>query len=720
VTSGETVGVPEIDPDHPGLLTSVLEAEPEVEPTERALSRHQGRDRRRFTYASLCGVALMTVPYLWLLMNDWTGSYDPLRSIPFFNDFYDEQAQAIMHGHLWVPTGSLGIEGFVHGGHTFTYFGLFPSLLRIPFLWVAPSLDGRLTAPSMLAAWLLTALFTSLLIWRVRMMLRGPAVLRLPEAALLGGVVASVQGSVLLFLGAAPWVYDEDIAWSVPLTMATLFVFLGILNRPSKGQLFAAGGLILCGMLGRQSAGLACVVGALIIAAWFWFGRGATEHRRWALPMVIVGVVPFVASCVVNWLKFGTFINGLPLAIQVWTKVNAHRQVFLASTGGKGYSFHFLPTTLWAYFQPFGLRVQSTFPFLTLPVNSPHVFGGYTVDILYPTASVTATMPLLFLSSCWAVVVCFRRRAGEGRALMRIPLIVGAGATFVNFELGYIAPRYLGDFLPFLALGGAIGLIDLWERWEVKRPSVRRAYVGAVVGLALFSLAANSGIAASAATEWTPTQTKNYLQAIKAVSDATGHPLPSQVHRGTALPYWAPANELFVVGNCAGLYLSSGVRFDVVPAFQVERSTWLTVEQGTAFDTTLDMTFNSPLSQLGTGVELFSIGLDTVYVLPAGNGEVQFVLGDPRYPTFGLPFKPVPGAIYPTTIVTNTVLHMMSVTVGGSGVLSGLLSGATFGTPVVLSHQPSKVPGLPPPLTVRQRPNPPADMSLCRSLLKDR
>jgi hypothetical protein len=703
------------------LLTSVEEAESEAQSAEIIVSQAHDNDRRRFIYASLCGVVLASVPYLWLLMNDWTGTYNPLRSITYFNDFYDEQAQAILHGHLWVPAGSLGIEGFVHGGHTFTYFGLFPSLLRIPFILAAPSLTGRLTAPSMLVAWLVTGLISSLLIWRVRRMLRGSAALAWSEAALLGALVATIMcGSVLLFLGAAPWVYDEDIAWAIPITIATLFVFLGILQRPSKGGVFAAGVLILAGILGRQSTGLACIVGALIIAAWFYFGWGGTPRKHWALPMVVVAVVPFVISGVVNWLKFGTFVNGLPLDIQVWTKVNAHRQVFLASTGGKGYSFHFLPTTLWAYFQPFGLRVQSTFPFLTLPVGSPHVIGGYVIDILYPTASVPATMPLLFLLSCWAVAVCFRRRASKSLALMRIPLIVGAGATFVDFELGYIAPRYLGDFLPFLALGGAIGFIDLWHRWELRDRSFKRTGVTAIICLAAFSLAANLGIALSAATEWTSSQATNYLQTIRAVSDATGHPLASQIRTGSSLPFWAPANEVFVVGNCAGLYISSGVDFTAVPTFQIERSTWLAVEQGNAFNTSLDVTFNAPLSQLGSGIELFSVGLDSVFVRPAGQGAVQFILGDPRYPTFGLPFKPSLGVTYDVKVVSNTVLHTISVTVGSAVVLSGILSGAPFGSPVAVDTQQNGAFGLPTPLTVRHIRNPPVDMSLCRSLLKDR
>jgi hypothetical protein len=81
---------------------------------------------------------------------------NPLRKTAYQNDFYDLQARAMFHGHLSLANGSLGIEGFVHDGRTYTYFGLFPSIIRMPFLLVTSGLDGRLTAPFMLIAWLLT------------------------------------------------------------------------------------------------------------------------------------------------------------------------------------------------------------------------------------------------------------------------------------------------------------------------------------------------------------------------------------------------------------------------------------------------------------------------------------------------------------------------------------------------------------------------------------
>jgi len=75
----------------------------------------------------------------------WTGSVDPLRSVDPSN-FYDLQARSMLPGHLDVPKGSLGIDAFVHAGHAYTYFGIFPSLLRMPILVLTTRFDGRLMA----------------------------------------------------------------------------------------------------------------------------------------------------------------------------------------------------------------------------------------------------------------------------------------------------------------------------------------------------------------------------------------------------------------------------------------------------------------------------------------------------------------------------------------------------------------------------------------------
>jgi len=143
-----------------------------VEDAQRLPDR--AADHKRFTWAVVIGIAVVTVPYLWTLWDLWYGGIDPLRSVAPSN-FYDVQARAFFHGHLYIPNGSIGIEAFVYQGHSYTYFGVFPALLRMPILLVTSSLDGRLTAPSLLLAWIVTGVFTSLLIWRTRNLVRGAA-----------------------------------------------------------------------------------------------------------------------------------------------------------------------------------------------------------------------------------------------------------------------------------------------------------------------------------------------------------------------------------------------------------------------------------------------------------------------------------------------------------------------------------------------------------------
>ena len=680
-----------------------LEAGPE--PAAATVPQVRDDSRRRFTIAAVVGTLVASVPYLWFLTNDWSGTYNPLRGIPYFTQFYDEQAKSMIHGHLWVAPGSLGIEGFIHNGRTYTYFGLLLSIFRIPILVVAPSLTGRLTAPSMLAAWLLTALFSSLLIWRVRVLLRGAVAIGRAEAVSLGVLVASILGgSVLLFLASAPWVYDEDIAWSIPTTIATLFVFVGILDRPSGRRVLAAGVLLLAGVLGRPSPALACIVGALLIALWLRLGREGEDRKRWALPLTAAALVPLATYFFVNWLKFGTWLNGLPLADQVWTHENAHRRAFLAATGGKGYSVHLLPTDLWAYLQPLGLRAQSTFPFLTLPVQPPRVFGGYIIDWFYPTASVPASMPMLFLLSCWGLVVSFRPGAGRGAKLMRIPLIAAAGATVVDFFLGYIAPRYLGDFLPFLVLGAAIGVVGVWRVCEHRGRATKAAVVGIIAVLAIVSWVANVGIASSPTPETTQVEAANYIQEVRSISDLTGHPLAEQVTQGDVLPYWAPAGEVFVVADCSGVYLSTGYHFSTVPASQLEHRTWVPVERGPGASSKLTVAFHAP-AQLGAGIPILTIGRDTV-------------LHDPRSSVTGGSVRPVIGRTYQVSIETDANLHLVALAMGNYGtLLQGLLSGAGPGDTPVVHTQPSDPSASPGPLTVGRKVTRPSHMALCHRLL---
>jgi hypothetical protein len=72
--------------------------------------------------------------------------------------------------------------------------------------------------------------------------------------------------------------------------------------------------------------------------------------------------------------------------------------------------------------------------------------------------------------------------------------------------------------------------------------------------------------------------------------------LANHVQRGSKLPYWAPAGQIFAMDNCSGLYLSTGNDMKDVPGQQIEHYTWMPVEQSPSFTHTIGFTFNRPVS----------------------------------------------------------------------------------------------------------------------------
>jgi hypothetical protein len=671
--------------------------------------------RRNFTIAVLIGVASMGVILLWVLWDLWSGSADPLRQAST-GFFYDLQARAMFHGHLNVPNGELGIEGFLHDGKTYTYFGIFPSLLRMPVLIFTSRYDGDLTAPSLLLAWLMTALFSSLMLWRLRVVTRGRAVLGRAEAASFGVLMATIMGgSVLIYLAATPFVYNEDFAWSVPLTVGSLFTLLGVMERPSTGRVWATGILIFLANTNRTPTGYACVIGAGLVGLWFLFGRGGNSNRRWALPMFAVAVAGFAISCAVTYAKFGTPV-GLPMADQVWAMVNAHRRYFLAANGGKAFSLGFLPSTIVAYLQPLGIHFTTLFPFVTTPTAPAEAIHA-VLDQTYPTASAPATMPLLVLVGLWGTVCAFRPKALVPFRLTRIVLLTGAAGTAGVMLWGYISERYLADFLPFLIVASGVGLIEIWRRFEGRSRRARGTVLAIVSVLAVYCVAANTAIAVAPSTQFSRSQLQDFVSKQQSLSLTS---LAASVHHGASLPNWAPYGQLFMVGNCSGLYFSSGFSEVDVPGLLIDHYTWLPVEQDRAFTKGIWFTFNHPGKDFTTPVTLMTYGKSSLVLEPAGTGWFRVKLEHSGtsigWPVTASVRKPISALHEPfqLQVTTDPNLHQIQVLWFGTYFITHYIAGT--GTAIVHST-PATAGGALPEVTVVQKPAYGyGNLSLCRSL----
>lgn len=626
--------------------------------------------RRRFTIATVVGLAVAAVPFLWVLWDRWTGRLEPLRRVPQSN-FFDLQARAMFDGHLYLQKGSLGLEAFVHNGHEYTYFGLFPSLLRMPLLAVTTRFDGRLTAPSMLLAWIVTGVFCSLLVWRVRVMVRGSDALAWVEAASYGVLVAVVtSGSVLLFLASAPSSFHEDLAWSVGLTIAALFALLGVLQRPSWGGVLTSGFLLLLANLTRSTTGWACVIGALLIAVWFQLGRGGDDTKKWALPLLGVGLIPLAIGAMVTYAKFGVFF-GLPMTEQVYTQINAYRREFLRANGNSEVGLQFLPSNVVAYLQPAGLRISGVFPFVTLPANPAKAFNDVLFDRRYRTASLPASMPLLFLLGGWGVVIGLRKRVSEGMRRIRILILASAASGAAIFIWGYIANRYLADFLPFLALAAAAGMVDVWRRWDQGSRRTRGLVLGAVAVVGVFSFLASIGIAISPSEYFTPDQARRFVQVQQKFSDVTGGQLQGRVVHGNVLPPRAPGDQIFIAGDCAGLYISNGEDLSPDPTQVYKRGSWIPIERGRPYVNDLDLTFSDAAKSLTEPIPLMTIGDDQLRARIAKvtrngklwvgfelkvRGKAKAIVGFPTLATVGVPVR--------VTVMSDPQVHETTVAVG--------------------------------------------------------
>ncbi len=706
-----TIAPPPVASDHVGKPSRVGQTPPRT-PAELS--------RRRFTMAVVIGIGVMAVPFLYLLWDLWSGGPNPLRGVPYDN-FYDLQARAMFHGHLSLPGGQMGIEAFAHDGRDYTYFGIFPSLIRMPILLVTNAFDGDLTAPSILVAWLATGLFTSLMLWRLRILMRGAALVGRIEAVCYGVFVAAIMGgSVVIFLGATPFIYNEDFAWSIPLTVGSLFAMIGVMQRPSWGRIAASFLLVLCANLDRTPTGWGCVIGAILIAGWFALGLGGDTNRRWALPMVAVGVVPFAAGCAVTYAKFGIPV-GLPMADQVWAAVNAHRRYFLAANGGKAFSFKFLPSTLAAYLQPFAIRFTGLFPYVIPPGAPAPWLGGAVMDQTYPTASLTATSPLLLLLSIWGAVTAFRPKALGQIRYARIILVAAAAGTSGVLLWGYISQRYIADLMPFVIVGAAVGLIDLLRRLSGRTRRARGTALAVLTVAAIYCIVANVAISLWPVSDWTLGQAAQFVSAENALSVT---PLAPTVRHGAHLPYWAPSGQLFIANHCSGLYLSTGDTLKDVPGQLIQHLTWLPVEQEAGITHTIGYTFNQPASHLTGPVTIFTYGSAKLVIEPSPK-EYQFYLDIENSGT-SVPWPPPQSGRIPIsylhihqklTVITDPNLNQIVVWWNGKKVLGHYLGGTG---PAVVHPTPAAPAGQSPVVTITQLKTPAPDMSLCQSLLRGR
>jgi hypothetical protein len=468
--------------------------------------------RRRFALACASGGAVALAVFLEFLS---TNSHGFFGTTPYgLGGFYDAQARALFHGHWNASSDSFFVERFNIGGKFYTYFGPWPSLLRMPLLSVTSRLDGKLTPSSLLLACITLFGAVGCVLWQVRSLRGGNAPpSRREQVGIAAFMILLGCGSTVVFLASSAWVYDEAILWGCAWAVWSLYFAVGYLRAPSRTRLILAAVTSSLSILSRQSSG---VVGVIVLGSLFvvqllgtrsqprlrrlgqrlgklsGIDRPLTARRPWATGLA--AVTPLAAFAYVNWARFGTLL-GTPFQTQdLILRTGPARAAVLRQNGNSLVSIREVPTNLLAYFRPDGFTIRGLFPFIYLGRN-PTLIGNVARDTKALTASVTATATLLLALTVVGLAIVFVSRFGarsnlDRMRVLRLPALAAAISFVPTLMFPAVAERYTADLTPLLVLMGGVGLYAM-AAFLRSNAGRRRLVLTVAAMLMTFNVAAN-------------------------------------------------------------------------------------------------------------------------------------------------------------------------------------------------------------------------------------
>jgi hypothetical protein len=440
----------------------------------------------RNRFIAVCVGVMVVCVYGWCTR--WT--FDPSFTGKIRSDsFFTAQADALIRGRLWVDPKSMNYsECFYNGGQCYGYFGLTPSLLRVPILLViGPTTLSFAIFMIPLAAGLAFGASLDLCRQFARPMARQArgAVFMCVAAVTLG------PGSVLILL-ADPFLYQEAIVWSIAGVMLAVNFYWRWLH--SSNTRYLALTVVSC-IFAASARPTTVLVGVILgVAVLIAHRQHVSLRSNVAVAAAGLIVLPVLFSFGVLFLKFD----------QPSPPPNAYRnptgeEVQPTAPCEHGFENHpkFLPTNLLAYFRPDAVRLYKDWPnvrFRTgycIGPNSPTYLWPLKTGDLYveKTTSLTDIMPIPVLAAGIATYAAVRRKKTKELVVLAAVATIGLMASSTIA----MTSRYLGDFYPLLAIGLAMSATVLGTA-KRKSTLVTLTYIVLVLVLVLWSLLANASL----------------------------------------------------------------------------------------------------------------------------------------------------------------------------------------------------------------------------------
>lgn len=432
-------------------------------------------------------VVYFTTRGTWQLtyqINDggWSGGY-----------FWATAEALLVHLRLDVdPIHILG-ECFERDGRCYGYFGLTPTLLRVPVLGINRFFHSALT-PVFMGTAILLALWAALQIVQRALRTFGDSAWPRPVVVTYFALVALAlgPGSTLVFLS-RPGVFEEAMAWGIAFTLlAANHAWKwqqGLTTRLWPVVLFA----VAAGNA-RPTAVFACGVLGVALLAGRWQARRLSFDDRASVLALAVILLPALTAAGVFWLKVRTPLPSVRMSKQVQEAPHWHD--ILKRNGDRVGGLIFTPTALLTYFRPDTVIRTAEWPYFAHRITQETVTwvpplpkdGAYVER----TASLTTTMPLPWLLNLAAVAwLGLSLRAGRwnsGAVQVGGTLLgMAVAMTVLTVTTVGITTRYLGDFYLFSVFGAAFAPLAVLP-WLSRRPGLAALAGSAAVLLVIWAV----------------------------------------------------------------------------------------------------------------------------------------------------------------------------------------------------------------------------------------
>ena len=422
-----------------------------------------------FVLVTICSAVLF---YFLVTHGTWKPEFQQDQA-GFGGDFYLAQAFAMLHGTFAVTPAQLPDECWVVHRSCIGYFGITPSLIRMPFLPLLDAIKDALDPVFMTAAVTL-AVGSALAV--LRRLLRRTSGASSRWYVAIPAAIALGPGSVLITL-ARPAVYEEAIVWAVGFLCLSTYCLMRWWSALDRRWAVLLTASLVLGSCARPTALAAS--GVMGIAAGVRIFSSSDSARRTPRSLATVGVIgglPIIAGLGVFTLKFGTPFPSLLLNQQVGGPSADPNWIALRKANhGQLQGFRFVPTALLAYLRPDTLVFTHQFPYVNyrFPTFAMIKMLGLQPGSMYeaPVSSITDAMPLAIVLGLFGLCQGLRSMVTSRfqfiMVALRAPtawcaLALGA-AWYVTLSSVGLTNRYLGDVYPLVALGLSYGTARLVE-----------------------------------------------------------------------------------------------------------------------------------------------------------------------------------------------------------------------------------------------------------------